>query len=132
MAVLSGKNGTIYLGADEMTPVAQWKLVVVSNNPEYVANDTAGWKQRVAGVCDSAGMFVVMADQAGHCPVSEGDSVTLNLHVDNSGVNYYGVPAIVDNIQVDVDISSGKVVAYVVTFSGNGAVTPNGIVAKAG
>ena len=130
MAVLSGKSGTLNIDADEVTPVARWKLAVTSHNPEYAANDTGGWKQRVAGVRDSTGSFLVMADDAGHCPVAEGDAVTLNLHVDDSGNDYYGVPAIISSIQVDVDISAGQIVAYVVGFSGNGAVTTNGIVAK--
>jgi hypothetical protein len=131
MAVLSGKSGTLYLGTDEVTPVANWKLALTSHNPAYAANDTGGWQQRVAGVCDSSGSFAVLVDPSGHCPLSEGDAVTLELHVDSSGDNYYSVPAIINAIQVDVDISAGSIVAYAVAFSGNGTVTPNGALAKA-
>jgi hypothetical protein len=131
MAVLSGKSGTLYLNSDEVTPVSNWKFTITSNNPSYAANDTGGWKQRAAGVCDSTGSFQVKVDDSGHCPVAEGDAATLQLHVDNSGNNYYQVPAIIDKIEVEVDLSAGKILAYAVEFSGNGAVTPNGIVAKA-
>ena len=62
--------------------------------------------------------------------MAEGDAVTLDLHVDQTGDNYYSAAAIIDKIEVEADIGAGKIVAYVVEFSGNGAVVPHGIVAK--
>ena len=131
MAVLSGKDGTLYIGAAEITPVSNWRLSITSNNPDYAANDTGGWKKRAAGVRDCSGSFDVKVDDSGNCPVAEGDAATLKLHVDDTGSNYYEVPAIVDRIEVDVDINEGRIVSYAVDFSGNGAITPNGAVAKA-
>jgi hypothetical protein len=128
MSVLSGKNGTLFLGSTEITPVVNWKLVITSNNPDYTANDTGGWKQRVAGVRDASGSMEIKATDDQTCPVEEGDTPTLALHVDNSGNNYYQVPAIIDKISVDVDINRGEIVAYVVEFSGNGAVVRHGVV----
>jgi hypothetical protein len=130
MAVLSGKNGTLFLGGSEITPVSNWKLVATSNNPDYAANDTGGWKKRVAGVRDASGSFEIKAADNQHCPVEEGDAPTLNLHLDNTGNNYYEVPAIIDKISVDVNISKGEIVAYVVDFSGNGPVVRYGVAGK--
>jgi hypothetical protein len=130
MAVLSGKNGTLFLGAAEVTPVVNWKLVTTSNNPDYAANDTGGWKKRAAGIRDASGSLEIKASDDRHCPVEEGDAPTLKLHLDGSGNNYYEVPAIIDKISVDVDINRGEIVAYVVDFSGNGAITRYGVVAK--
>jgi hypothetical protein len=130
MAVLSGKNGTLLLNGGEITPVVNWKLVTTSQNPDYAANDTGGWKQRAAGVRDASGSLEIKADDAQHCPVEEGDTATLSLQLDQSGNNFYQVPAIIDKISVDVDINKGELVAYVVEFSGNGQVVRNGIVAK--
>jgi len=132
MAVLSGKDGTLYVDDAEVTPVSNWKLSVTSHNPDYAANDTGGWKKRVAGVKDCGGSFEVKVESDGNCPVGEGDAVTLKLHVDATGNNYYEVPALVDRIEVDVDVNRGRIVAFVVDFSGNGAITPYGTVAKAG
>ncbi|MGA2063800.1 MAG: hypothetical protein ABSG86_02475 [Thermoguttaceae bacterium] len=129
MAVLSGKNGTLFLGATEITPVVNWKLVTSSYNPDYAANDTGGWKQRAAGVRDASGSLEIKACDDRNCPVEEGDAITLNLHLDNSGDNYYDVPAIIDKLSVDVDINRGEIVAYVVEFSGNGAIQRYGIAA---
>lgn len=130
MSVLSGKNGTLFLGSSEVTPVTNWRLAATSNNPDYAANDTGGWKRRAAGVRDASGSFEVKATDAQHCPVEEGDAATLKLHIDASGNNYYEVPAIVDKISVDVDINQGEIVAYLVDFSGNGAIVRHGVVGK--
>jgi len=130
MAILSGKNGTLYISSSEITPVSNWRLQITSDNPNYAANDTGGWKQRAAGVRDSSGSFDVKVDSGGNCPVEEGDSITLKLHVDETGNNYYEVPALIDRIEVEVDINEGRIVAYGLDFSGNGAVVPNGILAK--
>ena len=131
MAVLSGKDGTLYLGSSEVTPVSNWKLVAISNNPDYAANDTGGSKKRAAGVRDSSGSFEMKADGTGNCPVEEGDAVDLNLHVDGTDQNFFEVPAIIDKISVNVDINKGEIVAYIVDFSGNGAIVRHGIVGKA-
>ncbi|MEE9603281.1 MAG: hypothetical protein V3V75_08255 [Thermoguttaceae bacterium] len=130
MAILSGKNGTLYISSSEITPVSNWRLRITSDNPNYAANDTGGWKQRAAGVRDSSGSFDVKVDSGGNCPVEEGDSITLKLHVDDTGNNYYEVPALIDRIEVEVDINEGRIVAYGLDFSGNGAVVANGILAK--
>ena len=131
MAVLSGKSGTLYIGAGEVTPVANWKLRIVSNHRSYTANDTGGSRKRAAGAKDSSGSFRVSVAESGNCPVREGDSVTLKLHVDGTGSNYYQVDVIVDRIDVVTDIHRGEVVAMDVTYSGNGTVTPYGVLAKA-
>ncbi len=132
MAVLSGNRGTLYLNAAQVTPVSNWKLAVISNNLDYVANDTGGWKGRAAGPSDSSGSFQLSADDQGNVPVAAGDQVTLDLHVDRTGDNYYALAAIIDRIEVAVDISAGKLVVYAVEFSGAGAIAAHGIVAKAG
>jgi hypothetical protein len=84
----------------------------------------------VAGVKDSAGRFEIQASDSAAVPVEEGDAVTLQLHVDGSGANYYEAPAIVETIRAEVDISEGTTVAHVVTFRGNGPITPHGVLAK--
>ncbi|MGA2619839.1 MAG: hypothetical protein ABSF26_19675 [Thermoguttaceae bacterium] len=127
MAVLSGKDGTLYLGTSEITPVSDWKLVATSNNPDYAANDTGGWKKRAAGVRDASGSFEIKATDTQQCPIEEGQTATLNLHLDASGDNYYEVPAIIDKISVEVDINKGQIIAYVLDFSGNGAVVRHGV-----
>ena len=130
MSVLSGKDGTLHLGASEVTPVTDWRLEKTSAARPYAANDTGGARKRVPGVKDCSGSFEVKATDTGNVPVEEGDAVTLKLHVDGSGANYYEVPALIGRLRVDVDISEGEIVAYVIDFAGNGPITPHGILAK--
>ncbi len=132
MAILSGKNGTLYIGSNEITPLSDWKLTLLGNHRDYIANDTGGWKKRAAGAKDSRGSFRVKAAEGGNAPVAEGDSVTLKLHVDGTGANYYQLDALVGQIDVETNISDGKEVALRIEFSGNGAVTPYGVLATGG
>lgn len=131
MAVISGKDGTLYITAVETTPITNWKLDKTSDNKAYHANSSAGSKQRVAGVKDSSGSFEVKCDDASNAPVTEGDIVTVQLHVDDSTLNYYSLSAIIDKVAVDVDIDDGEIVAYAIDFSGNGVITPYGILIQA-
>ncbi|MBN2476899.1 MAG: hypothetical protein JXB62_19990 [Pirellulales bacterium] len=129
MAVLSGKDGTLYVGAEEITPVANWRLAISGTLREYTANDTGGWKRRVAGAKDCRGSFTVNLTEAGHRPVDGGDAVTLKLHVDGTGNNYYEVEALIGRVGVETNIRDGAVVAYRIDFAGNGGVTPHGVLA---
>jgi hypothetical protein len=129
MSILSGKNGTLYVGGSEVTPLSDWRLTVASRNFEYVANDTGGWSKRVAGAKDCSGLFAVAVKQDSACPVAEGAAVTLKLHVDSSGDNYYEVPAMIDKIEIAVDVSDGETVGYAIHFSANGPMIAHGILA---
>jgi hypothetical protein len=129
MAVLSGKSGTLKLAGAVVTPISNWKLELTSDNKAYAANDTAGARKRVAGLKDSAGTLECKVSDTGHCPVERGEQVTAQFHVDGTANNYYEVPIIIDKISVDCDIQDGGIVAFVVAFSGDGAVTGHGILA---
>ncbi len=130
MSFISGKDGTLKLGDAEVTQVTNWRIEKASRNKAYTANDTGAARKRVPGAKDCSGRFEIQAADSGHVPVEEGDTVMLELHVDDSGENYYEVPAIVDLIRANVDISEGKTVAHLVTFSGNGPITGHGILQK--
>lgn len=130
MSVLTGKDGTMKINGVIPAPISNWKLTKTSNNPDYAANDTAGWKKRRPGIKDCKGSFDLKIDGAKSCPVEIGDEVTLVLYVDGTANNnYYTVPAIIDEIAVEVDINGGGIEAFAVAFSGNGAVTATGAVA---
>lgn len=129
MAVLSGKNGTLYVGSKQITPVLHWKLEITGNHRDYVANDTGGWRKRAAGAKDCRGSFQVSVTENGNCPVEEAQPATLKLHVDDTGNNYYDVEVIIGRIGVETSISDGKAVVLGIEFSGHGSVTPHGVLA---
>lgn len=127
MAVLSGKDGTLLVDGQLVAQVTNWRLIRRSVNKAYTANDTGGWRRRVRGANDCAGHFELLIAESGSVPVAAGQPVTLRLHLDASGSNYCDVPARIETVRLPVDISEGKIVPYVVTFSGNGPVVCNGV-----
>jgi hypothetical protein len=131
MSFLSGKDGTLKLGDAEVTQVTNWIIEKASRNKAYTANDTGAARKRVPGAHDCSGRFEIKTTDSVHVPVEEGDTGTLELHVDDSGENYYEVFAIVDRIRAHVDISEGKAVSHVVTFSGNGPIVAHGVLQRA-
>ena len=130
MSILCGSHGTLRIGSNELTPLLRWKLTLIGRNLEYLTNHGGAWTQRAAGTKDCAGSFALHAAADGHCPVDVGEAVTLELHADDSGENYYQVPAIVDRIAVEAEIGEGRPLAYAVDFSGNGRFTAHGALAS--
>jgi len=130
MAVLSGKAGTLKLGGGSVAPITHWKLTWASIAKFYAANDTGGAYRRVRGVEDSSGSFVHQVTQGGRCPVERGENVVAQFHVDGSGQNYYEASVIIDAIDVDCDIATGRLVAFAIQFSGDGPVSAHGILAR--
>lgn len=123
MAFISGKDGTLFVDDVEVLPITNWTIECTCAGKSYTANDTSGFKRRVVGVRDSRGSFELKLDTERNMPVCEGDNVTLELHIDDSNNNFYSLAAIVQKINLDVDIDTGTVVACIVTFFGNGPVT---------
>lgn len=127
MSLISGKDGTLTSDGIEVAELTDWKLRKTGGAKAYTANDTGGAAKRVSGAKDCSGEFEVKVAQGRQMPVEEGDAVTLRLHVDDSGANYFQVPAVIDAVRVSVDVDQGKIVACRVGFSGNGPVTAYGI-----
>jgi len=126
MATISGKDGKVLIGAVALADITRWTFNATSANPAYASSSTAGYRRRVAGIKEGAGRIAFKLDPAD--PISddlnEGDAVTLLLYVD--ATHFYTVPALVDALELEVDISSGDVLGGTASFSTNGAWTrPN-------
>jgi len=130
MPVLTGKDGTLRLDETEVLHVTSWQIEKTAATKAYAANDTGGARGRVAGVKDCTGRLEIKATDSRNIPLAEGDTVALALHADGSGQNYYGLSAIIDAVRVEVDISEGKPVAYLIRFSGSGPITAHGVLGK--
>lgn len=123
MSAFSGKDGKILIGTTTLAEITRWELRTLSNNPAYASSATGGFKKRVGGVRDATGQIAFKLDPAD--PITddfdEGEAVTLLLHLD--ATRKYTVPAIIDAIQLEVDIDTGDVVGGTATFSSTGAWT---------
>ena len=117
MGTISGKDGNLTIDGVQICPVTNIKLTRTSDNPDYAANDTGGKKARVAGIKDVTGSFRINDTDA---PVVEGDSVTMLIH---DGSNDYTEEVIIDEIDEEIDIDTGAIVGWDVTFSGT-VITP--------
>ena len=124
MSGLSGKNGTILIGAVAIAEITGWSFNPTSNNPSWSGNTNSGYKARVAGVKDASGSFEFKVQDATEVAKFEvGTLLTLLLHADGSTTLDYSVPSIVDGVTVEVDIDDGDVVSGSCDFSSNGAWT---------
>jgi hypothetical protein len=127
MTILSGKNGTLFVGGEEMAQITRWRLVKTSSSKAYTANDTGGCRRRLSGVNDCHGQFELKVADNRSVAAYEGLLIILRLHVDDSNKNYYEVSARIDSVRITVDITEGKPIPYIVTFSGNGPVNSHGV-----
>jgi hypothetical protein len=132
VTLISGKDGTLYASDVEVAQMTRWRIEKTVRHKAYTANDTGGARKRVAGARDCTGRFEIQLTESGNVPVEEGDAVTLELHVDDSGNNYYEVPAVIDAIRAATDVSEGETVSLSIDFSGNGPITAYGILAGSG
>lgn len=129
MTILYGHRGTVRIGNAQLVPVLKWTLSIISRSTQFVSSHSGQWTRRAAGPQDCAGALLLHISADGRCPLRAGQSVVLELHVDDSGGNYYRVPAIVDRTSVQTDISGGQPVGFAVEFSGDGPIAPHGILA---
>lgn len=123
MSTFSGKSGKILIGAKPLADITRWTLATTAANPSYASSSSGGYRRRVPGVRDGAGRIEFLLDPADPLTgdFDEGDAVTLLLYLDAE--RCYSVPALIDALELEVDISTGDVVGGVARFSTNGAWT---------
>ena len=70
----------------------------------YASSATGGYRRQLPGSKEAKGRFefVLCTTDVVTNQLSEGDVVVLKLHVDDG--NFYSVPAIVESVQLDVDV----------------------------
>jgi hypothetical protein len=123
MATISGKDGKVLIGSTPLAEITDWTFHTTSVNHAYASSSTGGYRQRVPGVKDAAGNIGFKLDPTN--PITddfdEGSAVTLLLYLD--ATHFYTVPAVIDTIQLAVDISSGDVLGGTAMFSASGAWT---------
>lgn len=129
MATFSGKDGKVHDGGGAIADITRWTFSKSSNNHAYGSSSSGGHKARVAGVKDGNGTIEGKMQAGALPPVEEGDSVTLQLYEDGNAAGstpYWSVPAIIGNVEIEVDIDDGAPVSWTAEFETNGAWTgPN-------
>jgi hypothetical protein len=123
MATFSGKDGTVKVGDAELAEITYWSFHTLSANAAYASSSSGGYKKRVPGVKDASGQIQFKLDPADAITgvINEGANVTLLLYLD--ATHFFSVPAVIDAVQLEVDIDKGDVVGGTAVFSANGAWT---------
>lgn len=126
MATFSGKDGKISDGSGDLADITRWTFTRTSNNHAYGSSSSSGFKRRVAGVKDGSGSIVGLIQVGAAPPVAEGDEVTLQLFEDKNAAGsqpYWSVPAVIEQVRIEVDIDDGTPVGFTADFTTNGAWT---------
>lgn len=125
MAVISGKDGAVKIGATVADSVANWSISETETIEKSVASNTAGAPQRHQGNKDWTGQFKFFNAVAPD--VMPGDEFTFLGSVDQSvGVS---ASAICNRLTVNVPTEDGGVVNCLASIEGNGVVARGAAVA---
>jgi len=128
MTVISGKNGLV----NDIPCVRTWSIETSTDLAESITSATKGSRARDEGVTDWKGTFTTHGDAAsrvpGVPPVLPGESFEFIGVVGGEAPTQTGVTcpengAIVDSIDMSIDVEGGGIVEYTVNFSGNSVLT---------
>ncbi len=114
MGVLSGVGGSL----DSVAGIGNWSINYKGDPQAYASSGTAGAMARIAGNGDWSGSYRAY----GHTPyVMPGEAFSFAGSMD--GTNGASGTAIVDSVEINVDIEGAKPIEHTVNFSGNGALS---------
>lgn len=124
MAVFSGKDGKVLIGAVTLASITKWTFNTEANTDRFAHSGSSGYKVTVAGSLMGDGTIEGKVDAAD--PITddftEGSGVTLLLYLD--ATRFYSVPSIIKRLQYgEVDIDNGVAVPWNASFETNGAWT---------
>ena len=124
MPMLSGQNGKVLVDGVGVANITRWKFATRTEGPSYASSATDGFRKRLAGVRHGSGIVRFLQDTVSpiQSQLTEGDSVTLRLHIDTDA--FYSVPAVIEKIAIDTDIDSIDPVGGEFTFDTTGAWIP--------
>lgn len=121
MAVISGKQGKVLLGATALADVTKWSLEVSANVSKWGGSATAGYKKAVGGTLDGSGTIEGKIDTADEIydKLVPGTAYTLKLY--ENATLYWNVPCVIEKISIDVDIDDGEALSWSADFQTDGA-----------
>jgi hypothetical protein len=127
MAVESGKNGKITIGASDLAEVRNIRMSFNANNQTYASSSTSGHQKSVKGMFGGTVSFDVVYDPADpiYDRLKPGDLVTLLNYVGAS--HKYTVPVRINTLDPEINIEDGSPPTVAVEGQTQGAWTyPDG------
>ena len=128
MAVISGKNGKITLGASDLAEVRNWRFSMNANIKKYASSSTAGHEKSVKGMFGGTVSAELVYDPAD--PLEDrlkvGDTATL-LCKDNA-TRTWTIPVRISTMDHEVQVEEGEPLTMSIEAECNGAWTyPDGV-----
>lgn len=128
MSATSGQYGKIMIGSSNLVECMGWTLNRSTQTHSYASCSTTGgdgrkYKKRVTGPRDATGTIKGLQDPSDPIEnyISDGSSATLKLYWTAS--KFYTVPAVIENLRVEVDIDTGAPVPWEADFGADGEIT---------
>jgi hypothetical protein len=123
MALETGDDGKVLIGGTPLADITAWSLETTARGVAYASSTTGGYRKRLPGVKEGRGRIQFKLDVANPLTnqFNEGTAVTLLLYLD--ATRFYSVPAVIDSIQIEVDIDGGELIGGEAAFSTDGAWT---------
>lgn len=121
MAVESGKDGKILIGATPIADIVGWTFDKTANVDQFGSSSGAGFAKAVAGTKRGSGTITKKWDASAVSAIVEGTSATLLLYL--NATEFYTVPAIIGQFSIGVDIDTGNATSATANFVTNGAWT---------
>lgn len=120
---ISGVGGDCIIGSTPVHEIKKWSFKPKSENKDYASNYTGGYKKRVLSVKDATGTLDFVWDPWNPITAVLDVGTAVILKLQTVATQFYLVPAIVDDLSLDVDIETGAVESGTISFSLNGAWT---------
>lgn len=108
----------------DIPDVTNWSLSIGGQMHPYGSSDTSGGTKRVAGQKDWTATVTALA-QADDPIGVKGATGTLTLYTYSTS-NYFAGTAMIESVDVNVDINTGAPIEYTYSFGGTGDVPHTG------
>lgn len=137
MAAFNGCKGTVKYGSSptELLGVSRWSMSETVKNNDYADNTTGCATKTNMGAKTTSITIDVNAQDGvdkGKPPLRAGDEVEIELHIDDTGANYFsGTAAVLGLNDYTVDIMNQELVTYSYDLKVQGLLVGNGTLESA-
>ncbi len=123
MGLITGDEGKVLAGGVAIADITGWTFRTTVARRNYSSSATNGHERQLPGANSGRGAFSFQLDVANPLTdqLEEGSSVTLRLYVD--ATRYYSVPALIEALEMRVDVNGDKLVGGDAEFAADGAWT---------
>lgn len=118
MAVITGKDGSVAVGANNVTSVTSWSISIEADTLEYTNFGSDGWKENMGSLKSWSGSIEGFAETAQEATIAVGAEVAVTLVEGGTGSTTYTGNAIVTSKSVDASTAELVTVSFDLTGSG--------------